>query len=122
MVGTICQVFRYSTYVDASQNKVSSRQASPMAVLRIVPKPTWEFTRLCRGGSKSLTYPAVNAARSIAATRRAANHRKGIVSMDGLKADASDHGAVMQALPPEQGSQARDIMLRHSSVEEVQPR
>ena len=82
-------------------------------------KPTWEFPRLCRGGSKSLTYPAVNAA---AASRRAAKHTKGIVSMDGLKADASDHGAVMQALPPEQGSQARDIMLRHSSVEEVQPR
>jgi colanic acid biosynthesis protein WcaH len=24
-------------------------------------KPTWEFPRLCRGGSKSLTYPAVDA-------------------------------------------------------------
>jgi hypothetical protein len=25
------------------------------------PKPQWEFPRLCRGGSKSLTYPAVDA-------------------------------------------------------------
>src|SRR5258707_2525990 len=24
------------------------------------PKPQWEFPRLCRGGSKSLTYPAVD--------------------------------------------------------------
>jgi hypothetical protein len=24
-------------------------------------KPQWEFSRLCRGGSKSLTYPAVDA-------------------------------------------------------------
>ena len=69
-------------------------------------KPTWEFPRLCRGGSKSLTYPAVDAPRSIAATRRAAKHTKRIGSMDGLKADAPDRGAVMQALPPEQGSQA----------------
>ena len=51
-------------------------------------KPTWEFPRLCRGGSKSLTYPAVDAARSIAATRRGAKHTKGVVSMDGLKPDA----------------------------------
>ena len=72
----------------------------------LMPKPTWEFPRLCRGGSKSLTYPAVDAARSIAATRRAAQHTKGIVSMDGLKPDAPHRGAVMQALPPEQGSQA----------------
>ena len=27
-----------------------------------VPKPQWEFPRLCRGGSKSLTYPAVDTA------------------------------------------------------------
>ena len=26
------------------------------------PKPQWEFPRLCRGGSKSLTYPAVDTA------------------------------------------------------------
>jgi hypothetical protein len=26
----------------------------------ILPKPQWEFPRLCRGGSKSLTYPAVD--------------------------------------------------------------
>ena len=88
----------------------------------LMPKPTWEFPRLCRGGSKSLTYPAVDAARSIAATRRAAKHTKGIVSMVGLKPDAPHRGAVMQALPPEQGSQARHIRLRHSSVEEGQPR
>ena len=25
-------------------------------------KPQWEFPRLCRGGSKSLTYPAVDTA------------------------------------------------------------
>jgi hypothetical protein len=25
-------------------------------------KPQWEFPRLCRGGSKSLTYPAVHTA------------------------------------------------------------
>src|SRR6516165_7241115 len=81
-------------------------------------KPTWEFPRLCRGGSKSLTYPAVDTARSIAATRRAAKHTKGIVSMDGLKPDAPHRGAVMQALPPERGSQTRHMMLRHSSVEE----
>jgi hypothetical protein len=31
---------------------------------------------------------------------------KKIASMDGLKADAPDRGAVMQALAPEQGSQA----------------
>jgi len=61
-----------------------------------VSKPTWEFPRLCRGGSKSLTYPAVDTARSIAATRRAAKHTKGIVSMDGLKPDAPHRGAVMQ--------------------------
>jgi glucose/arabinose dehydrogenase len=28
----------------------------------IGPKPQWEFPRLCRGGSKSLTYPAVDTA------------------------------------------------------------
>ena len=27
-----------------------------------LPKPQWEFPRLCRGGSKSLTYPAVDTA------------------------------------------------------------
>ena len=27
-----------------------------------MPKPQWEFPRLCRGGSKSLTYPAVDTA------------------------------------------------------------
>jgi hypothetical protein len=26
----------------------------------MLPKPQWEFPRLCRGGSKSLTYPAVD--------------------------------------------------------------
>src|ERR1700724_1072833 len=26
------------------------------------PKPQWEFPRLCRGGSKSLTYPVVDTA------------------------------------------------------------
>ena len=25
-----------------------------------IAKPQWEFPRLCRGGSKSLTYPAVD--------------------------------------------------------------
>jgi hypothetical protein len=69
------------------------------------PKPKWEFPRLCRGGSKSLTYPGV-APRSIAATRPTAKHTKGIAAVDGLRADAPDRGAVMQALPPEQGSQA----------------
>ena len=60
------------------------------------PKPKWEFPRLCRGGSKSLTYPGVEAPRSIAATRLTAKRTKGIASMDGLKADAPDRGAVMQ--------------------------
>jgi hypothetical protein len=47
-----------------------------------------------------LTYPAVDAPRSIVAPRRAAKHTKGIASMDGLKADALDCGAVMQACRP----------------------
>jgi hypothetical protein len=59
-----------------------------------------QFPRLCRGGSKSLTYPGVEAPRSIAATRLTAKRTKGIASMDGLKADAGDRGVVMQALPP----------------------
>jgi hypothetical protein len=29
---------------------------------RPITKPQWEFPRLCRGGSKSLTYPAVDTA------------------------------------------------------------
>jgi hypothetical protein len=28
----------------------------------VITKPQWEFPRLCRGGSKSLTYPAVDTA------------------------------------------------------------
>src|SRR6202011_4921673 len=28
----------------------------------LLAKPQWEFPRLCRGGSKSLTYPAVDTA------------------------------------------------------------
>ena len=60
---------------------------------RFWAKPKWEFPRLCRGGSKSLTYPGVEAPRSIAATRLTAKRTKGIASMDGLKADTSDHGA-----------------------------
>ena len=47
-----------------------------------------------------MTYPGVEAPRSIAATRLTAKRTKGIASMDGLKADARDRGAVMQALPP----------------------
>ena len=35
------------------------------------PKPKWEFPRLCRGGSKSLTYPGVDSLRSIDGTRTA---------------------------------------------------
>ena len=31
-------------------------------VVRQGTKPSWEFPRLCRGGSRSLTYPAVNTA------------------------------------------------------------
>jgi hypothetical protein len=33
-----------------------------IATLKFNPKPQWEFPRLCRGGSKSLTYPAVDTA------------------------------------------------------------
>ena len=47
-----------------------------------------------------MTYPGVEAPRSIAATRLTAKRTKGIASMDGLKADAGDCGVVMQALPP----------------------
>ena len=32
-------------------------------------EPQWEFPRLCRGGSKSLTYPAVDTA-GLSAKRR----------------------------------------------------
>jgi hypothetical protein len=32
------------------------------AVSYTIAKPQWEFPRLCRGGSKSLTYPAVDTA------------------------------------------------------------
>ena len=75
------------------------------------PKPKWEFPRLCRGGSKSLTYPGVEAPRSIAATRRAAKHTKGIASMDGLKADALNRRAVMRALLP--SKEVRRIVSTH---------
>jgi hypothetical protein len=39
-------------------------------------KPKWEFPRLCRGGSKSLTYPGVDAHRRDSKSR-AAKHTKG---------------------------------------------
>jgi hypothetical protein len=51
-------------------------------------KPKWEFPRLCRGGSKSLTYPGVDApGPSPRLEWRDAKQRRGIASMDGLKAD-----------------------------------
>jgi hypothetical protein len=43
-----------------------------------VAKPKWEFPRLCRGGSKSLTYPGVDApGPSPRLEWRAAKHTKG---------------------------------------------
>jgi hypothetical protein len=53
-------------------------------------KPKWEFPRLCRGGSKSLTYPGVDS--RMASTKHTKGNR-----IDGwLEADAPDRGAVMQ--------------------------
>ena len=49
-----------------------------------MPKPKWEFPRLCRGGSKSLTYPAVGSLGRIDETpnRELPSTRKEISSTD----------------------------------------
>src|ERR1700737_3223258 len=39
-----------------------NNDAARVLDLRKNSKPQWEFPRLCRGGSKSLTYPAVDTA------------------------------------------------------------
>ena len=54
------------------------------AIGRFHAKPTWEFPRLCRGGSKSLTYPGVGglgpSTRLQTASRQST--RKGVPPMD----------------------------------------
>jgi hypothetical protein len=44
--------------------KVTNRELKELSLSahEVCPKPQWEFPRLCRGGSKSLTYPAVDTA------------------------------------------------------------
>ena len=56
-----------------------------LVLFALVAKPTGEFPRLCRGGSKSLTYPGVGAPRSIDETpdREPPSTRKGVPPMDG---------------------------------------
>jgi len=59
-------------------------------------KPKWEFPRLCRGGSKSLTYPGVDAPGPSPRLVEPPSTRSRLVSMDGSKTGSPDRAAVMQ--------------------------
>src|SRR6202048_4242674 len=75
------------TMLPSSRTATSPRccNSSPETTVRIGrPKPQWEFPRLCRGGSKSLTYPAVDAVGPSTRLRIVSRQstRKGVPSMD----------------------------------------
>src|ERR1700738_3219788 len=75
------------TMLPSSRTATSPRccNSSPETTVRIGrPKPQWEFPRLCRGGSKSLTYPAVDTVGPSTRLRIVSRQstRKGVPSMD----------------------------------------
>jgi hypothetical protein len=88
-------------------------------------KPKWEFPRLCRGGSKSLTYPGVDSpgpSTGLEWRAPSSKHTRGNRIDGWLESDAPDRCAIMQdaGCAAEQGTQGglfRDI-LRHSSAGE----
>jgi DNA-binding transcriptional LysR family regulator len=58
-------VRRLFTSLDEATVYLQDLRGQRQGYLRLgsyTPKPQWEFPRLCRGGSKSLTYPAVDTA------------------------------------------------------------
>src|SRR5258708_11601651 len=56
------QDLRHTGDFKSAGNDVSSIVKKYVPVGTSFAKPQWEFPRLCRGGSKSLTYPAVDTA------------------------------------------------------------
>jgi hypothetical protein len=81
-------------HLSASSLTLVFAMAASRSLLRLI---TWEFPRLCRGGSKSLTFTAVVQCRS--SRRRVNRHTEGNFLVDEQKKARSqgrDHAQVLQ--------------------------